>query len=112
MPFLPLFMRENTKERDMTAANSKAIDDSQIRKLMDARSHAVRTKDINRAMSNIAPDVVSFDVVYSLQYRGFEASRKRTQEWFSSFQGSIGYEVRDLGITMGDTVAFCHSLNH
>lgn len=32
-------------------------------------------------------------------------------KWFSSFQGPIGYEMRDLSITTGDGVAFCHSLN-
>jgi ketosteroid isomerase-like protein len=29
----------------------------------------------------------------------------------SSFERPVGYEVRDLSITAGDEVAFCHSLN-
>ena len=33
------------------------------------------------------------------------------EEVFSSFQGPIGYEIHDLNITVGDDVAFAHSLN-
>jgi uncharacterized protein (TIGR02246 family) len=95
----------------MMSINSKAIDEAEIRALIDTRVKAVRTKDVNMALSNIAPDILSFDVVNPLQYIGSDASRKRTEEWFSSFQGPIGYEIRDLSITTGDDVAFCHSLN-
>jgi hypothetical protein len=35
----------------------------------------------------------------------------RAEKWFLSFQGSIGYEIRDLSITTGDDVAFSRSLN-
>jgi ketosteroid isomerase-like protein len=31
--------------------------------------------------------------------------------WFATWQGPIGYETRDLGIIIGDDVAFSHSLN-
>jgi ketosteroid isomerase-like protein len=78
---------------------------------MEERSKAVRAKNSKAAMANIAPDMVSFDVVNSLRYSGAEASGKRMEEWFSSFQGPIVYEIRELNITMGDTMAFCHSLN-
>lgn len=95
----------------MTTENIKALNEAQIRKLMDARVEAVRTKDVNASMSNLAPDIVSFDVVNPLQKIGLDTTRKRAQDWFSSFQGPIGYENRDLSITTGDDVAFCHSLN-
>lgn len=96
----------------MTTANSKAIDEAEIRKLMDENAKAVRTKDINTSVSNYSPDIVSFDVVNPLQKFGLAACRKRAEGWFSSFEGPIGYEIRDLSITTGDDVAFCHSLNH
>jgi len=95
----------------MTTENCKALNAAQIRKLMDDRVNAVRTKDVNASMSNLAPDIVSFDVVNPLQKIGLDTTRKRAQDWFSSFQGPIGYENRDLSITTGDDVAFCHSLN-
>ena len=43
---------------------------------------------------------------------GSDASKKRAEDWFSSFAGSIGYEIRDLSITAGDSVAFSHGLSH
>src|ERR1700675_1733336 len=86
------------KEKVMTTATSKALDETQIRKLIDNRVEAVRTKDVNESMSNLAQDILSFDVVNPLQHIGSDASRKRAEEWFSSSQGPIGYEIRDLSI--------------
>jgi ketosteroid isomerase-like protein len=40
-----------------------------------------------------------------------DAIRKRLEEWFSSFQGPIGFEVRGLSVVTGDDVAFCHFLS-
>ncbi len=96
----------------MTTATGKALDEGQIRKLMDDRVNAVRSRDVNAAISNLAPDILSFDVVNPLQHCGSVASRKRAEEWFSSFQGPIGYEIRDLSITAGGDVAFSHGLSH
>lgn len=90
---------------------AKESNESSIRKLMNDRVEAIRSKDINRLMSNHAPDVLSFDLLNPLQYAGMDALRKRAQEWLSSFQGPIGFEMRDLSITAGDEVAFCHCLN-
>jgi ketosteroid isomerase-like protein len=62
-------------------------------------------------LSLYAPDIVSFDLVPPLQYLGVDAYRKPWEETFASFEGPIGYEVRDLGITASEDVAFSHSLN-
>lgn len=94
------------------ATEQKALDEVQIRRLIEDKLKAVRAKDIDGATSNYAPDVLSFDVVNPLQYFGADAIRKRLEEWFASFQGSIGLEIRDLKITSGETVAFSHCLNH
>jgi ketosteroid isomerase-like protein len=31
--------------------------------------------------------------------------------WFATWQGAIGYEIRDLHLTAGDDAAFCHNLS-
>jgi uncharacterized protein (TIGR02246 family) len=95
----------------MSAVNDRTTSESQLRKLIEDQVASVRAKDVDRAIANYAPDVVSFDVVNTLQKKGSEACRKRAEEWFSSFQGTIGYEVQDLKITCSDDLAFCHSLN-
>ena len=92
--------------------NNRAINEAQIRAIIDERSKAVAVKDINGAVSHYAPDIVSFDVVNPLQHIGSGSSRKRAEEWFSSFQGPIGYEIRDLSITVAETLAFSHGLSH
>src|ERR1051326_4778365 len=62
-------------------------------------------------MALYAPEVVTFDIVPPLRYLGADALRKLWEEVFSSFQGPIGYELHDLSITVGEDVAFSHSLN-
>jgi uncharacterized protein (TIGR02246 family) len=96
----------------MTIATGKALEEAQIRNVIDDRLKAVRNKDVNASMSSLAPDILSFDVVNPLQHIGSDASRKRAEAWFSSFQGPIGCEIRDLSITVCDDVAFSHGLSH
>ncbi len=96
----------------MAPETSKAPDEAQIRALIEDRVKAVHAKDIDRLMSKHAPDVLSFDVINPLHYSGSDTVRQRAEEWFASYQSPIGYEIRDLSITMGDDVAFCHYLYH
>jgi uncharacterized protein (TIGR02246 family) len=96
--------------RHVATENIKAIDEVQIRSLIDDRVKAVRAKDVDVLVSHYAPGVLSFDVVNPLQSTGSDAIRKRLEEWFSSFQGPIGFEIRGLSIAAGDDVAFCHGL--
>lgn len=93
-------------------ANSKMTDEAQIRALIYDRAKAVRDKNVNEAISSIAADIVSFDVVNPFQQTGSDSSRRRAEDWFSSFEGRIGYEIRDLNITAGHNVAFSHGLSH
>ncbi len=92
-------------------SGSNRTSEAQIRALIEDRVKAVRAKDPDGTAANVAPDVLTFDIVNPLRQLGSDASRKRTEEWFSSFRGPIGYELRDLSVTAGDDVAFAHSLN-
>ena len=96
----------------MTTATSEAQDETQIRALIDGWAKAVRAKDVNGAIASLAPDILSFDVVNPLQRVGSDASGQRAKEWFSSFEGPIGYEIRNLSITASNDVAFSHGLSH
>ena len=94
----------------MTTEKSKVTDEAQIRTIIEERVKAVSNKDTNALLSNHAADILSFDVINPLQYTGIDTVRKRAENWLSSYQSSIGYEVRDLNITTSDNVAFCHFL--
>ena len=95
----------------MAVARGKTNDEAQIRNLIDSWADAVRAQDVESMMSSYSPDVISFDAVGGLQLIGAKATRKRAEEWVSSFSAPIGYVTRDLAITAGQDVAFSHSLN-
>ena len=91
-------------------ATTASSDEAQIRQIMADLTASLRAKDIEKSMSHYAPRIRFFDVMHT-QSIGLEACRRRTEEWFSSFNGPIAYDNFDLSITAADDVAFCHSLN-
>jgi ketosteroid isomerase-like protein len=95
----------------MAVEENKKNDEAEIKRLIEGGVEAFRARDIDGVMSIYARELVSFDLVPPLRYVGAGAYRKRWEETFSSFQGPIVYEIHDLDITMGDDVAFGHSLN-
>ncbi len=56
-------------------AISKTSDEAEIRKLIDDREKAVRARDVDGSIANIAPDIVSFDVVNPLHHIGSDSLR-------------------------------------
>jgi len=95
----------------MSDAGAAASAESEIRAIIERRAAAVRARDVDGAMQHVADDVLTFDVVNALQYHGADAARKRAEEWFASFSGPIGFEMRELAVAAGGDVAFSHSLN-
>jgi uncharacterized protein (TIGR02246 family) len=89
----------------------KRADKIKIRHLINGWAKALRAKDVDKVMLHYAPDILLFDIAPPLQYKGAEAYRKNWEEWFASWRGPIGYEIRGLSVTVGDGVAFSHSLN-
>jgi ketosteroid isomerase-like protein len=83
-----------------------------IRALIEECAKAVRAKDIEKVIAYYAPDVVVFDLLPPLKFVGAAHYRQNWAEWFTSWQGLIGYEIRDLTITASDKVACSRSLNH
>ena len=95
----------------MAVEANKKNDEAEIQRLLDDGIRSLRDKNIEGVMSMYAQEVVSFDIVPPLRYLGADAFRKRWEEVFVVYQGPIDYEIHDLTITMGDDVAFTHSLN-
>lgn len=95
----------------MAVEEHKKNDEAEIKRVIEGGVEAVRARDINGVMSIYAPEVVSFDIVPPLRYIGADAFRKVWEEVFFVYQGPIDYEIHDLTITVGDDVAFTHSLN-
>jgi ketosteroid isomerase-like protein len=92
-------------------ATQHADDEADIRRQIGKWSMAVCAMDLAGVMPIYVPDVVSFDLDPPLRYVGAEAKRKRWADVFAMYRHLAGYEVHDLSITLGDDVAFGHSLN-
>ena len=92
-------------------ATQRATDEADIRQRIDKLAEAIRAMNLGGVMSIYAPDIVSFDIVPPLQRVGAEAKRKNRVDVFAMYQYPLGYEIRDLTITVSDDVAFGHSLN-
>jgi uncharacterized protein (TIGR02246 family) len=95
----------------MAVEDNKNNEEAEIKRVIEGGVEAIRAKNLEGVMSLYAQEVVSFDIVPPLRYVGAESFWKPWEEVFSSFQGPIGYEIRDLSITVGEDVAFTHSLN-
>ena len=89
-----------------------ARDESDIRALVTGKVAAMRDRDAERIAGAYADDVVMYNLAPPLlQTAEYARSPERVRDWFAGFTGQIDYEVRDLEITIGGDIAYCHSLN-
>jgi ketosteroid isomerase-like protein len=95
----------------MTVVNASTAEEARIRELAESCANAVRAKDVDAVVSFYDHDLLLYDLPPPLAHRGIDAYRKSLQEWFATFEGRVGFEVRDLGISASGSVAFAHSLN-
>jgi len=92
-------------------ATQHAVDEAGIRQQIDKLVEAIRAMDLEGVKPIYAPDIVSFDVGAPLQHVGAEAKWRNWVDAFTAFQRPLGYEIRNLTITLDGDVAFGHSLN-
>lgn len=84
----------------------------QLEAFLGDRSAAIWDKDVDRLLSLYAPDIVYFDLVPPLQYRGIDALRGRFLDWFSRFEGPIRQELAELDIWLNGNIAGASMLIH
>jgi ketosteroid isomerase-like protein len=92
-------------------AAQHAVDEAGIRQRIGELAEAISAMDLGGVKPVYAPDIVSFDIVPPLQAAGAAAKWHNWADVFTVYQHPLGYEIRDLTITVGDDVAFAHSLN-
>lgn len=95
----------------MTMATPAGVE-AEIHAIMKAREEAVHAKDAARLVAHHAPDVVAYDLLEPLQYKGVADLSRRAQQWFDGYDGPMAYEIRDLAVVPGHGVAFCYGLHH
>ena len=87
----------------------KATDEAKIHRVIDDWADALRNKNADGVISHYASDFVHFSLAPPLLSSASDA--KGLNAWFDTWQGPIEYEIRDLSVTVGNDVAFSHSLN-
>lgn len=83
-----------------------------IKNLIEQQVEAIRSQDIDKAVSNYSNDCLIFDVIGDLSNRGSELVKIRLTEWFSTMKELVNFEVNIINIEASDSVAFCNSFNH
>ncbi|MEQ8815296.1 MAG: nuclear transport factor 2 family protein [Thalassobaculum sp.] len=65
--------------------------------------------DLDALMAHYVPDIVSYDAIYALQFRGTEAYRAHWQGCLSACE-SMRFEIHDPRVAVSGDVAFAHYL--
>lgn len=86
-------------------------DETEIRSLIEGWAKAVRAKDMEGVLANHTADIVMFDVPAPLQSKGMMEYKKTWDLFFDHSPGGPGaFDVTELRVVAGDSVAYCHAL--
>ena len=92
--------------------NQNSQDESTIRQLHETFEQATKAKDLERIMAQYADDVVAFDAVGALQFKGVDAYRAHWQRCFEFCQGEGFFETHELHVDVGGELACSRMLTH
>ena len=95
----------------MKVQMTRTGEETQIRELIEDWAKAARAKDIDGIFAHYAPDIVAFDGVGQLQFKGGDAYRKHWEACMAMCSGPMIFEVHDLEIEVRDGLAFGHYLS-
>lgn len=96
-------MNSNTQREDEIAI---------IHKLIEDYANAACAKDINKIMSQYAPDIRSFDAVSQLQFNGVDDYRKHWEACLSFCQGPTVFEIHELETVIDGNLAVSSYLTY
>lgn len=84
--------------------------ESEIRAVQNNWLKLAATKDVNRIMSLYTPDVVAYDAIGQLRFKGKEAYGKHWEACLVMCPGPMAFELQDLDVAVDGNVAFSHHL--
>ena len=79
----------------MNIATVDRTDESQIRELLDDWVQAARANDIDGIMGVYALDIVAFDAIARLQFKGADAYRKHWEMCLAMCPGPTIFEIHE-----------------
>ena len=95
----------------MTVQMTRTDEEAQIRRLVQDWAKAAAAKDLDAIFSHYAPDILAFDAIAQLQFKGTEAYKKHWEACMDLCPGPMIFEVHDLSVAAQGDVAFCHYLS-
>jgi uncharacterized protein (TIGR02246 family) len=98
-------------EAQMALQMTRTDEETQIRGLIEDWAKAARAKDVAAIFAHYAPDILAFDAIAQLQFKGTDAYRKHWEACMAMCAGPMIFEVHDLDIEARDDVAFGHYLS-
>jgi uncharacterized protein (TIGR02246 family) len=82
-----------------------------VRRLIENWAAAVRARDVHGVVAHHTDDVVMYDVPPPIAVRGISAYRETWPPFFEALtKGEAAFDIIELQITAGDTVAFASAL--
>lgn len=88
------------------------MENTELHTLIERYRKAVVAKDIDTLMELYADNIVSFDAVKALQFKGKAAYRAHWEECMTYCPGPHLFEFAELQLTQGQDLAFAHWLVH
>ena len=95
----------------MDTPSTLARTETELRSQLEDWAHAVRARDIDRIVAHYAPDIVAFDAIAQLQFKGADAYREDWETCLTMCSGPMVFELHELQGSAGDELAFVHGLN-
>jgi uncharacterized protein (TIGR02246 family) len=95
----------------MSSAALKQTAEDEIRDLMDRWTNAVRNHDLDTIMSYYAPDIVSYDAIVKLQFKGIDEYRKHWEYCMTLCSGPMIFEAHEVKVVADGNTAFAHFLS-
>lgn len=82
--------------------------EAEVRQLVENWAAAVREKNRDAILAHHSSDFVMFDVPPPFQSVGLEAYKKTWELFFANTKPGV-FDVQELHVTAGETVAFCYA---
>lgn len=96
----------------MALATHEVNAEDEIRGLLDSWLRAAKAKDVDRIMTHYTPDVLAFDAIMKLQFKGADEYRAHWRACMEMCPGEMTFEMHELGVTAAGDIAFCHYVCH
>ena len=85
---------------------------TEIQALINTYREAVMTKNVDKVMALYADDIVSFDAIKALQFKGKAAYRAHWEACMEMCPGPHVFEFHEIAIETADNLAFAHWVTH